>query len=330
MDLFHPPTACSGRHTQVGKGNMTEVAQPPPIVEGDGRRDICSWVADNPDWEQSFYVHGFLLFRGFGIADTASFEAALDFLMRPASMFTEETSPRSGLSERVFTSTDYPNKFPIQFHHEFSYRRTYPERLAFCCLDPGIAGGATPLADSRKVLEKVPRDVVDRFERLGVMYLRNYGRLGVSWPESFGTSDKESVSDYCRTQGIQFSWNGDYLRTWQVAPAVVAHRVTAERAWFNSIVNLNIDGIEPPSVREDMKSVVPPDSLPVNTLYGSGEPVESDVIDMLKQIYQEEATRFDWRKGDVLLIDNVLTAHARDPFEGPRSIIVSMGDAPAI
>jgi alpha-ketoglutarate-dependent taurine dioxygenase len=35
--------------------------------------------------------------------------------------------------------------------------------------------------------------------------------------------------------------------------------------------------------------------------------------------------RFQWLRGDVVMVDNMLTAHARDPFEGPRRIVVAMG-----
>ncbi len=28
----------------------------------------------------------------------------------------------------------------------------------------------------------------------------------------------------------------------------------------------------------------------------------------------------------MILLDNMLVAHARDPFEGPRKIVVAMGD----
>jgi hypothetical protein len=28
----------------------------------------------------------------------------------------------------------------------------------------------------------------------------------------------------------------------------------------------------------------------------------------------------------VILLDNMLVAHARDPYEGPRKIVVAMGD----
>jgi hypothetical protein len=43
-------------------------------------------------------------------------------------------------------------------------------------------------------------------------------------------------------------------------------------------------------------------------------------------LYEACAVRFDWQKGDVILLDNMLVAHARDPFEGPRKIVVAMGD----
>jgi alpha-ketoglutarate-dependent taurine dioxygenase len=33
-----------------------------------------------------------------------------------------------------------------------------------------------------------------------------------------------------------------------------------------------------------------------------------------------------WRQGDILLIDNMLTAHARNPFTGPRKVVVAMAD----
>jgi hypothetical protein len=34
----------------------------------------------------------------------------------------------------------------------------------------------------------------------------------------------------------------------------------------------------------------------------------------------------DWVAGDVLLIDNVLVAHGRRPFEGSRRVLVAMSD----
>lgn len=303
-----------------------DTVRAPALVDDREHASIAEWISANPNWENLLYACGSVLFRGFGVTDAAAFDATLNSLLESAGEFSEETSPRSSVGARAFTSTDYPRRYPIQFHHEFSYRRNYPDRVAFCCLTPARSGGATPLADSRKVLRRLPRQVAERFEKVGIAYIRNFSGLGVSWEKSFGTDDRAQVSEYCRRNGIEHSWSGEDLHTRQRAPAVITHPVTAQRAWFNSALNLNVSGIEPESVREAMQSL-PATSLPTNTTYGSGDPIEPEVIEQIRQAYAEEAVRFDWQEGDVLLIDNVLTAHARDPFEGDRSIIVGMGSA---
>jgi alpha-ketoglutarate-dependent taurine dioxygenase len=307
--------------------SSSDSTRPPALVDGDGYAGLSAWISEKPDWEKLLYTHGYILFRGFGISEPNSFDTALDLLMEPYTEFSEETSPRSSVTDRIFTSTDYPPQFPIQFHHEFSYRRSYPDRLAFCCLRSATTGGATPLADSRKMLKKIPPGILERFENVGIIYVRNFiTGLGVSWRDSFGTDDKAEISDYCRRNDIEHSWSGEDLHTSQRAPAVVTHPVTAERAWFNSVVNLNVLGVEPKPVRDALQ-LLPASSVPTNTLYGSGEPIEPGTIETIRQAYAEEAVRFDWHDGDLLLIDNILMAHARDSFMGDRRVVVGMGSA---
>ncbi len=299
--------------------------QVPVLVNGSGYADVLEWTNANPEWDKALCTYGSILFRGFPGADSAVFDAAIDALMQPSLEFAEETSPRSAAGARIFTSTDYPPAFPIQFHHEFSYRQVYPEMLAFYCIRPAAKGGATPLADSRKVLERLPDSIVARFEAEGITYTRNFTGLGVSWTDSFGTTDKAEISAYCERHAIDHSWSGEDLHTRQSAPAVITHPLTSERTWFNSVVNLNVLGVEPPAVREALRGL-PADSIPTNTTYGSGHQVESDVIEQIRQAYADEAIRFDWQAGDLLVIDNILTAHSRDPFEGDRRILVGMGN----
>jgi hypothetical protein len=66
--------------------------------------------------------------------------------------------------------------------------------------------------------------------------------MGVSWADAFGTNDKSVVSAHCGEHDIVYAWRGDELHTRQVAPAVRAHPVTGDRAWFNLVLNLNVAG----------------------------------------------------------------------------------------
>jgi hypothetical protein len=43
-------------------------------------------------------------------------------------------------------------------------------------------------------------------------------------------------------------------------------------------------------------------------------------------VYEKHAVRFEWKAGDMVSLDNLLTAHARDPYSGPRKIVVALGD----
>ena len=49
-------------------------------------------------------------------------------------------------------------------------------------------------------------------------------------------------------------------------------------------------------------------------------------MDRIGEIYEQNAVRFQWREGDMVTLDNMITAHARDPFVGPRKIVVALGD----
>jgi hypothetical protein len=81
-----------------------------------------------------------------------------------------------------------------------------------------------------------------------------------------------------------------------------------------------------PDVREDLLSMFGPERMPRHVYYGDGTPIEDEVMQRIGDLYEECAVRFDWQRGDAILLDNMLVAHARDPFEGPRKIVVAMGD----
>ncbi|MCP5425317.1 MAG: TauD/TfdA family dioxygenase [Gammaproteobacteria bacterium] len=290
--------------------------------------DASAWAAGNLRWiEDKLLRHGALLFRGFGLTEAPAFEAFTRSIAKDFPEFPEESSPRTRLNGAVFTSTDYPAAYPIQFHNEYSYSQCWPLRIFFCCLAPPATEGQTPIADSRKVLNRLRPETREKFMRLGVMYRRNYMEgMGVSWQEAFLTGDRATVEARCRQLGIAWEWlDDDQLRTTQQAPAVARHPATGERVWFNHGYFFNIHALEPLELREFLLTQ-PEDDLSTNTYYGDGSPIAPETIAEIAAAYAAEAVMFDWRPGDVMLIDNMLSAHARRPYSGPRKIVTVLAD----
>ena len=67
------------------------------------------------------------------------------------------------------------------------------------------------------------------------------------------------------------------------------------------------------------------DGLPFNTRFGNGDPIGEDVVELLNKVYEANTAREPWQAGDLLLVDNIRTAHSREPFEGPREVLVGDG-----
>lgn len=68
------------------------------------------------------------------------------------------------------------------------------------------------------------------------------------------------------------------------------------------------------------------DGLPFNPGFGNGDPIGEDVVQRLNEVYEAHTVREPWVAGDLMLVDNVRSSHGREPFEGPREVLVGMGD----
>ena len=79
-------------------------------------------------------------------------------------------------------------------------------------------------------------------------------------------------------------------------------------------------------MRDSLLSIFKREDLPRHVYYGDGSEIEDSVMDHVGEIYEKNAVRFTWREGDMVTLDNMLTAHARDSYVGPRKIVVALGD----
>ncbi len=269
--------------------------------------------------------HGGVLFRGFQIASAPALDRMIGAIAGEPLSYRERSSPRTQVSGNVYTSTEHPPDQAIFLHNENSYQHAWPRRVFFCCVTPAEAGGQTPIADTRRVLAKIDPAIVRRFSDRQVLYVRNFNAgLGLSWQVVFQTDDRAAVETYCRTAGIQCVWRDDNrLKTLQVRPAVAKHPRTGEQVWFNHAAFFHVTTL-PPAIREALLSQMPEADLPNNTYYGDGRPIEAGVMDELRGAYAEATRLFPWEAGDLLVLDNMLMAHGREPFSGSRTVLVGL------
>src|SRR5881296_765723 len=194
----------------------------PPILRVEATGDAARWASEHRNALRAFVAeHGSLLVRGLGLRDAAETEAVFRQL---GSLMTEREAfaPRRRYSEGVYSASKWPPNQHMCMHHELSYALEPPGLMLFACLVAPTARGETPVADSPSVLQALPSELVERFERTGWLLVRNYNEeIGASIAESFGTDDRRTVETYCRANAIKFEWQpGGGLRTSQRRGAV--------------------------------------------------------------------------------------------------------------
>ncbi|MFI9017014.1 TauD/TfdA family dioxygenase [Streptomyces griseus] len=287
---------------------------------------------DHHDWftanagalRSAMYEHAAVMVKSSGLVEQAELAEIAEEIGGRTLEYNERSTPRSRVTGKVYTSTEYPKDQSIPQHNESAYSENWPHNVFFFCALAAETGGETPVADSTAVLDRLPAGLVRRFEEKGVLYTRTYRTgMGLSWQEGFQSDDKGYVESYCSDHGIETRWDGDVLRTRQRRPAVLAHPVTGQRVWFNQAHLFHVNAL-PEAVREGLLEICGEDGLPRNAYYGDGTPITADEIATVLGVYDEITLAETWNTGDLLMIDNLLTSHGRRPFTGDRKVLVAM------
>jgi alpha-ketoglutarate-dependent taurine dioxygenase len=300
----------------------------PPILRAESTGDLPGWAAEHRDALRAVVAeHGAVLVRGLGLHDATETTAVFRQLATNLMTEKEAFARRQVYADGVYSSATWPANQQMCMHHELSYRLEVPSLLLFACLGAATRGGATAVSDSPTVLDALPKELSERFERSGWILTRSYNdEIGATLAEAFGTDDRGSIEGYCRANAIEFAWQPDgELRTRQHRSAVVHHPVTGRRCFFNQVAFLNEWTIDP-EVREYLVEMYGADGLPFNTRFGTGEPLTEEIVAQINAVYEAHTVREPWQVGDLMLVDNIRTAHSREAYEGPREILVGMAE----
>ncbi|AWY44169.1 TauD/TfdA family dioxygenase [Pseudomonas putida] len=298
----------------------------PMLVEGKPGQSIHELDASvRATLDQALITVGGVLFRGFNVPTPIDFKRFAASFGAPLASYEFGSTPRSKVFAGVYSSTEYPAHQFIPLHNEQAYTRPWPSRIWFHCIKASETGGETPIADSRLIYQRMPAEIRDLFASRELLYVRNYsGALDLPWQKVFNTEDRAQVERYCLDNDIQWEWKADgELRTRQRCAAVLEHPETGEWVWFNQAHLFHVSAIEP-SVRASLLAAVGEENLPRHVYFGDGSAIPDAVLDTVREVYRQTAISFPWQPGDILMLDNRLVAHGRNPYTGDRKVIVAM------
>jgi len=292
--------------------------------------EVSNWIHQNKTTiEDLLAKHGCILFRGFGLKNPQQF---YDFLLAfnwEFGSYIGGGGPRKVVLGPIETSTESPPEHVIPFHHELAYLTTPPRALFFWCEIEPKEKGQTPILLSNRILEILSQknpSFIKQLQDKKVRYIRflkdkklctnEYQR---SWQDSFSANDKSLAEQRAYQTGTEkVEWieeeGGTTMKVTSIPlDAIRIDPRNPKPTWFNSIVLLH-----PASVPEEKKR-----ESPWQVTYGDFSEIADSDVRMVQEIMNLEGTMFDWRLGDVLLVDNMLALHSRNSFTPPRRILVA-------
>jgi alkylated DNA repair dioxygenase AlkB len=297
--------------------------------------EFVAWFAARKDlFDRVAARHGALIFRGMALQHTADFQRAIAHYPASITSYAGGGAPRDQLSERVFEATKARKEYQLILHQEMAYLAKFPRMISFFCQTAPAAGGETTLADFRLLKECLPPRLWNTVEAKGVRYLRNFrdpsrptGELHAlmhkSWTAGFNTPDPAEAEATARAMGLEAEWMDDgSLQTSVVLSGFTDHPLTGERHWFNHIgsQNQNRKVLGP-----ERWAAVHESKYMYNTVvYGDGSPIEPEDLQALYDCFDALTVAIPWQVGDMMLIDNIVTAHGRYPYEGERDVQVAL------
>jgi alpha-ketoglutarate-dependent taurine dioxygenase len=299
----------------------------PHVIDVPGERALlAAWLRQRrPQLESLLRLHGALLFRNAHIETGADFEAVAQALADDLYTQNGEHVPHND-SGTVQTPVFYPPENKILWHSENSFHYRWPGKVLFSCILPAAQGGETPIVDTRLVYRRLSGRTRELFESRKVMYVRNYVYgFGLPYQKTLNVSGPAEAEAWCRENRVQFDWRADVLRTRAVRSAVIRHPHTEAKCFVAQCLHWHQLAL-PEDVREGLRELYGEELMPRDLRWGDGSAIEDSIVQELRGVYEELEVARPWGRGEVLLLDNLLVSHARNPYLGERKLLVALAE----
>ena len=285
--------------------------------------------------------HGTLLFRGLPIHDAHDFSKfAHAFGYSPHEIIGIVVN-RPLLAPNVAPANEAPKEVLIYNHNESPQVPHAPEYIFFYCHKAPVKGGETPISSSVELFERARQEIPDFIEELaakGILSRVTYKverqyQGGSTLKQAFGKEILEGDDEATRRSKIEAQiaryGRGEHT-TWEWAndgSIVVTHRLPTIRTQPGTGLPTLFTGLasywKNKTVNQGGRGNV------VQQLYGDGTPIPDKYLEHLAKITDEIRVLHRWQEGDVLVYDNVIAQHGRQPWEGEqedRVVLASLFD----
>jgi Taurine catabolism dioxygenase TauD, TfdA family len=286
----------------------------------------CEWVASRKqELCQLANESGAVLFRDFGLKTARDFDQFVESFDLPHFAYEDSLSNavRINKTPRVFTANEAPPDVDIFFHHEMAQTPIQPSKLFFFCEQPAETGGATPLCRSdvlwERLIEACPQFATD-IESKGLKYSNvmpgandpNSG-MGRSWQSTFKAGSHQEAEQRMAALGYSWEWlPDDCLRATTPILEGVRPLTHGRKSFFNQLIAAFMGWKDD---RNDPTKAI---------TFGDDAPLDKDAVLTACRIADEITFDVQWQSGDVALVDNYVTMHARRSFTGTRKVLASL------
>ncbi|GMG13552.1 hypothetical protein AFCA_012726 [Aspergillus flavus] len=287
--------------------------------------------------------HGTLLFRDLPIHNADDFSKfAHAFGYKPHEIIGIVVD-RPLLAPNVAPANEAPKDVQIYNHNESPQVPHAPEYIFFYNQRAPAKGGETPISSSLELFRRAQAEIpefIDELAEKGILSKVAYNiekqyEGGSTLRQAFGKEIQDGDSEETKRRKIeaQIARYGRGKHTtweWTETGIVLTHRLPVIRTQPGTNLPTLFTGLASYYKRlqanDERKNVT-------HQLYGDGTPIPEKYLAHLAKITDEIRVLHRWQEGDVLVFDNVIAQHGREPWEGEqtdRVVLASLFDGPFV
>ncbi|KAJ5194328.1 Taurine catabolism dioxygenase TauD/TfdA [Penicillium cf. griseofulvum] len=288
--------------------------------------------------------HGTLLFRNLPIHNAEDFSKfAHTFGYKPHEIIGIVVD-RPLLALNVAPANEAPKEVLIYSHNESPQVPHAPEYIFFYGHHAPSNGGESPISSSLELFNRAQQEIPEFIGELaekGVLSKVTYRvekqyEGGSTLKQAFGKEiqdgdDEETKRRKVEAQIVRYGRGEHTTWEWTDDGLVLTHRLPVIRTQPGTNLPTLFTGLAAYWKRTQFDNEVR--KKVTQQLFGDGTPIPDKYLAHLARITDEIRVLHRWQEGDVLVYDNIIAQHGREPWQGEQSdrvIMASLFDGESV